>query len=197
MRTATAPAAGTFAPVGAFRALGTTTMRAGRQVTVTVAGRHGVPANAAAAAVTVHAYGPQAAGALTLFPAHTAVPKTTNLSYARGEAAAQTAVVRLAHGALTILDRARSGSVRVALDVSGYIAGGTVDDAEPGLLHVLPSPVRALDTRHPGGYFRPGSVRTLRVATRRPDHGGRRGRGHADGERPGRRRIPGGLRPGQ
>ena len=170
-RTTPAPVAGTFVSVGAFRALDETTMRAGRRVNVTVGGRRGIPANAAAVAVTVHAAKPQGAGSLTLFAAGTAAPATTNLTYARGQSTAQAAVARLAHGAFTVLDRARTGTLRLAVDVRGYIAGGTVDTSSPGLLHLLASPVRALDTRHPGGFFRPGSVRTMRVAHGVPTHG--------------------------
>ncbi len=165
------PVAGTFVPVGAFRALNPATVRAGHQVTVSVAGRRGVAADAAAVAVTVHAIAPQGAGTLTLFPARTATPKTTNLTFARGETTAQAALVRLSHGALTILDRARSGSVQLALDVTGYIAGGTVGTTQPGLLHALASPVRVLDTRHPGGYLRPHSVLSMRVGHGVPDSG--------------------------
>jgi hypothetical protein len=170
-RTTPAPVAGTFVSVGAFRALDQTTVRAGRRVNVTVGGRRGIPADAAAVAVTVHAAKPQGDGSLTLFPAGTAAPATTNLTYARGQSTAQAAVVRLAHGAFTIVDRARTGSLRLAVDVRGYIADGTVDTSSPGLLHLLASPARALDTRHPGGFFRPDSVRTMRVAHGVPTRG--------------------------
>jgi hypothetical protein len=161
-------------PVRAFRALDQSAagaLRAGHRISVALAGRPGIPANAAAVAVTVHAVAPRGSGALTLFPAGTAAPRTTNLTYGRGQTVAQAAVVRLAHGGLTIADRARSGSVRLALDVSGYFVGGAVDPAQPGLLHLLSSPVRALDTRHPGGFFRPHSVRTLRIGHGVPTSG--------------------------
>lgn len=167
------PAAGSFVPVGAFRALdqsAASATAAGRRVTVTLAGRHGIPADAAAVAVTVHVVDAKNSGALTVFPAYTTTPNTTNLTYARGATAAQAAVVRLGHGALTILDRARGGSVRLALDVTGYFAGGTVGTA-PGLLHLLSTPVRALDTRHPSGYFGPHSVRTFLVGHGVPTSG--------------------------
>jgi hypothetical protein len=157
---------GTFVPVDQFRALDTGKgggpMRAGHRLTVTLGGRHGIPAGAAAAAVTVHAVNPNTGGALTLFPFHSAAPATTNLTYQRGQTTAQAAVVRLSHGAFTVLDRARSGTMQLAVDVSGYFVRGTVGP-QPGLLHLLSSPVRALDTRHPGGYFRPHSVRSLQV----------------------------------
>ena len=164
-RATPAPTAGTFVSVGAFRALGETTVRAGRQVNLTVAGRHGIPANAAAVVVTVHAAQEQGAGSLTLFPAGTAAPATTNLTYVRGQGTAQAAVVRLGHGAVTILDRARTGSLRLAVDVRGYLAGGTVDTTSPGLLHMLASPVRGPGHPAPGRILRP-RLRPERCASR-------------------------------
>ena len=169
-RATPAPTAGTFVSVGAFRALGETTVRAGRQVNLTVAGRHGIPANAAAVVVTVHAAQEQGAGSLTLFPAGTAAPATTNLTYVRGQGTAQAAVVRLGHGAVTILDRARTGSLRLAVDVRGYLAGGTVDTTSPGLLHMLASPVRRW-TPGTRAVLPPHSVRTMRVAHGVPTRG--------------------------
>jgi len=153
-------------PVGQFRALDTAKtgrpIRAGHRLTVTLGGRHGIPAGAAAAAVTVHAVNPTTNGALTVFPFHTAAPATTNLTYQRGQTTAQAAVVRLSHGAFTVLDRARSGATNLAVDVSGYYVGGKVG-SQPGLLHLLSSPVRALDSRRSGGSLRPHSARSLQI----------------------------------
>lgn len=168
-------APGSFVAVPAFRALDTrrsgAPVRAGHRVTVPIAGRGRVPAGASAVAVTVHAIAPRGNGTLTAFPANTAAPHTATLSYRRAVTVAQAALVRLSGGAITILDRAAAGTVRLAVDVSGYYVGGRVSGTAPGLVHVLPAPSRALDTRTTGGAVRAQSVRTFRVGHGVPAHG--------------------------
>ena len=125
-----------YVPVQQFRALDGGRGRAGRSVTVHVGGRGGVPASASAAALTVQAIAPAASGALTVFPTGSGRPNTTNLGFARGQHVTQAAVSRLAGGALTIANRS-AGRTHVTVDVVGYYVGGTVDNSEPGLLHLL------------------------------------------------------------
>lgn len=169
---ASAPAhqPGGYVAVSQFRALKATTVGAGHRVTVKLGGLHAIPANASAVALTVHAISPHGDGMLTAVPYGAAAPKAITVSYRSGQNTAQPTVTRLAHGAVSIVNRARSGSTRVAVDVSGYYGGGTVSSAQPGNLHMLTAPTRALDTR---GHtpLRAHGVRTFKVGHGVPGSG--------------------------
>ena len=166
---------GTFVAVGQFRALDTRSgggaLAAGHNLRVPIAGRGGVPADAAAVAVTVHAISPTADGVLTVFPAGTKRPNTISVVFERGHGASQGSVAKLAHGALMIANRAASGRVQLAVDVVGYVAGGTVNRSDPGLMHLLTTPARSLDTRPKQQLLRAGATRTVSVGHGVPSSG--------------------------
>ncbi|HEY2296257.1 MAG TPA: hypothetical protein VGH43_00905 [Jatrophihabitans sp.] len=175
----TAPSApGTFVPVAQFRALDTRSaggaLAAGHALQVPIAGRRDVPADAAAVWVSVHAIAPTADGVLTVFPAGTKRPNTTDVVFERGHAASQAALSRLSGGALRVADRATSGRVQVAVDVLGYVAGAphaAVNRSDAGLVHLLPAPARAFDTRPLGQILRAGDTRTVSVGHGVPSSG--------------------------
>ena len=162
---------GSFVPLTQFRAVAPgTPLAAGHRLTVALAGRHGVPADAAAVAITVHALAPSKDGWLAVVPHGTSRSRSIEVSYRSGQDSAQPTVARLAHGAVDVLNQARAGSTRIAVDVAGYYAGGRVGRSLPGELHTLPVPTRALDTRA-GTPIRAHGVRTFRVGHGVPSSG--------------------------
>jgi hypothetical protein len=162
---------GSYIAITQFRALSArTVLAAGHSVTVHLARHHSIPANAAAVAITVHAIGPRGNGMLTVSPSGSAVPKAITVSYRSGHNSAQSTVARLAQGAISIVNRAPSGSTHVAVDVAGYYAGGAVGRAQPGQLHALRAPIRALDTRGHSPLPAHG-VRTFRIGHGVPSSG--------------------------
>jgi hypothetical protein len=113
-----------------------------RTVTLTVAGKDGVPArNVAAVALDVTAIRPSAAGYLTAYPAGTIRPGVTDLSFGAGQTATNLVVVKL-HGGKISLYNASRGKLDVAADVVGYYATST------GARFTATSPHRILDSRH-------------------------------------------------
>ncbi len=147
-----------------------TPLPAGHRLGVALAGRHGVPRDATAVAITVHAFAPSKDGWLAVVPHGASAGRTIEVSYRSGQDSAQPTVARLASGAVDIVNRARTGSVRVAVDVAGYYAAGRVGRALPGELHALPVPARALDTRS-GSPVRAHGVRTFRIGHGVPSSG--------------------------
>jgi hypothetical protein len=122
---------------------------AGGTIEVRIAGRGGVPADAAAAVLNVTAVGPAAAGFASVYPCGSP-PNASNLNYQPGQDIPNAVVAKLsAAGAVCIFS---SAAADVLVDVNGYAPAGssltTVD------------PARLLDTRSGGqtvdGDGRPG-----------------------------------------
>ncbi len=134
--------------------------RLGPQTTIDlpVAGRSGVPANAAAVVLNLTATEPTAASYLTAWPSGTVRPATSNLNVAAGETAANLVVVGVgAGGAVSLFNLA--GGVQVIADVMGWF------DSSGGFA-ALATPSRVLDTRSGtcGFSLGPGESRTITVA---------------------------------
>lgn len=85
-----------------------------------VDGPCGVPADAKALALNVTVTQPTSSGALTLFPGSGVAPITTTISFAAGKTRANNAVIGLAAGVLSVMNRQEAGSAHVIVDVSGY-----------------------------------------------------------------------------
>ena len=149
----TATAAGMFAPVtplrvadsrigqqipGAVPALGT--------VEVQITDRAGVPADAAAAVLTVTAVNPTASGFVTVWPSGVGQTSTSNLNFVAGQNIPNAAIVRLGTGGRILLYNGSAGSVHLLVDVSGYLRGGTPSLA--GAV-VAVTPTRIADSRIP------------------------------------------------
>lgn len=112
----------------------------GGTLTVKIAGLYGIPASGVSAVkATVVATQPSAASNLTVYPAGTAHPGTSNLTFAAGQTIANLATSRLSgDGKLTIYNA--TGYVHVIVDVSGYYQ-------KTGKLYRPLQPARILDTR--------------------------------------------------
>jgi Peptidase family M23 len=86
----------------------------------TIAGRCEVPLTARMVSVNVTVDQPTADGHLTIYPAGTALPKTSTINYRAGQTRANNAVVGLTNGTIAVFCGQGSGTARVILDVSGY-----------------------------------------------------------------------------
>jgi len=109
-------------------------------LTLTVAGKGGVPGQGATAvAVNVQALSPTATGSLTIYPNGTSRPATAALSFSSGRRAASLAIVRLVNGKISIYNGS-SGTLDLTADVVGYYGSG-------GATFLPVGPTRVLDTR--------------------------------------------------
>jgi hypothetical protein len=110
-------------------------------VTLTVAGKGGVPAkNATAVALDVVAINPSAAGYLIAYPAGTTRPGVADLNFGAGQTVTNLVVVKLNGGKISLYN-AGSGTLDLAADVAGYYTTKT------GATFTATSPQRILDTR--------------------------------------------------
>ena len=167
--------AGGFTAVGPSRVLDTRSgvggveapVAAGATITVQAAGRGGVPAaGVAAVVVNVTVTDPGAAGYLSVYPAGTPLPSTSNLNFLRHNTVANLAVVRVGAGGGITIFNGSSGTVNVIADITGYYSVGTATAG--GFTAVGPS--RVLDTRSGvGGVEAPvaaGATITVQAAGR-------------------------------
>lgn len=124
---------------------------AGRMIEVPVAGSHGVPADAAAAIVTVTTVEPCAAGFVTAFPCGSGVPTTAVLNAPANSIVANSAVVRLGNGAMCVYSNQRSD---VVVDLTGWVGPG-------GAATTVVTPTRIVDTRPGESQALPGAQQRL------------------------------------
>ena len=95
--------------------------RGGGSVTqVNVAGRAGIPANAAAAIVNITLINPSAQGFATAYPCGTKRPTASTVNYAAGQVIANGATVKLGNGKICIYTHR---STDLVLDVTGHLTG--------------------------------------------------------------------------
>ena len=120
-----------------------TTLTAGGSDNVQVAGgTTGIPSTATAVAVNVAITNPTASSFIDAYPTGATVPGTASQNFVAGETLSSQVVAGVGTGGdITIANHA--GTVDVVVDVDGYYA----TDGTGGLLTVLPTPVRLLDTR--------------------------------------------------
>ncbi len=124
---------GVLAGIG-LRAAGSTTE-------IAVAGRGGVPLDAAAATLNVTVTGAAGAGYLTIWPCGSVMPNASSLNFAAGDTIANSAIVQLgAAGKVCVFTEAATDLI---VDVNGYFPAGAT--------FVSQSPARFLDSRSPGG----------------------------------------------
>jgi hypothetical protein len=112
--------------------------------TFSIAGRLGIPANAAAVTGNLTVTGQTAAGYVSLTVSATATPATSTLNFPTGDTRANDVTIPLgASGSLSAVYTAVSGSsVQLIFDVTGYFLG---DDS--GATYTPVTPARVLDTR--------------------------------------------------
>ncbi|MFE7870160.1 fibronectin type III domain-containing protein [Micromonospora humida] len=135
--------AGLGAPAGATR-----------QVTLTVAGRGGVPATAVAAvALNVTVTAPAGGGFVTAYPGGTARPTASNVNYARGQTVANLVVVPVGADGTVVLYS--SAPTHLVADVAGWFSTAGTASPAAGLFHGL-TPARLVDTRSGLGGTTPG-----------------------------------------
>ena len=156
---APSPLAGTFVGLSPARLLdtraggstvdgqgsGSGAIGAGRTVVVPVGGRGGIPTGAAAVVVNLTEASATAPGYLTLYPAGSARPGTSNLNFAANHLNAVEATVALGvSGGVAVYNAA--GNVNAVMDVVGYYAGAA--DTNPESVYNPQSPTRIVDTRN-------------------------------------------------
>ena len=132
------------------------TVPARSAVTFAVAGKNGIPADAASVIMNVTATNAVAEGYLTVYAGNT-TPATSALNFVKAQNRANLGLSELfTDGTITIFN----GSIRpvdVVADVSGYSTAGTpADDGS-----FLPTQYRALDSRGQGGPLPALSTGTL------------------------------------
>ncbi|MER7514962.1 hypothetical protein [Streptomyces sp. NPDC126499] len=134
----------------------------GETVTLQVAGRPGLPATGVSAVVmNVTAVAPTAAGYVSVFPAGTTRPTTSNLNFKAGQTIPNLVVVPVsADGKVSFYNH--SGAVDLLADVSGYYFG---DGA--GATYKALGPIRVMNTLAgqgvPKAKVGPGKTVTLQV----------------------------------
>jgi hypothetical protein len=173
-----ANAAGLFQPVSPQRLLDTRdatggwrTVGPGGTVRLQVAGRGGVPARGAAAAVmNVTVTNPTAASHLTVWPDGDARPNASNLNFLAGQTIPNRVMVKIGTTGMVDLYNLQ-GNVDIVVDVNGWFGDGTAPVAGQTSFTGV-SPTRILDSRYgTGGWttaMAPNSQRSLAVA----GHGG-------------------------
>ena len=103
-------------------AAGTGVLPAGTYREIPIAGRVGIPADAAAAVVNVTAVGPAAPGFLTVYPCGIP-PATSSLNYVAGQVVANEVIAKLsATGSICVYTMAATNLV---VDAVGYVPAGT------------------------------------------------------------------------
>ena len=139
----------------------------GSTLQLVVAGRVGVPADAAAVVLNVTVTETTGAGFITVFPCGGGRPTASNLNYVAGQNTPNLVITKIGTGGMVCLFN--GAATHLIVDVAGYFPG--VDAFIP-----LATPARLLDTR-PGGTtidgvsagagIRPnGSVQVLQVTDR-------------------------------
>ncbi|WP_197026195.1 sialate O-acetylesterase [Arthrobacter sp. 9MFCol3.1] len=119
--------------VGALRALSPTRfldtrvtsgpVAAGGSVTIHVRGVKGIPTTVAAVVVNLTVTESKSIGYLTAFASGSSTPNASNLSYQRGQAVANLAVVPVGPDGNVKITNTSSGSVQIIADVAGYFRG--------------------------------------------------------------------------
>ncbi|MFE2219367.1 PKD domain-containing protein, partial [Streptomyces canus] len=91
----------------------------GKSITVSVAGTHGIPADAAAVVLDVQTTSTQASGSLTVTSHGIADSAVTTSYWTKGQTVSNLTVVPLADGKV-VLHNSSSGSVQLVTDIFGY-----------------------------------------------------------------------------
>ena len=138
----------------------------GRTLVVPVVGRPGIAAGAVAVVVNLTEASATASSYLTLYPAGSSRPGTSNLNVTANHVTSVEATVPLdSSGGIAVYNRA--GNVNAVIDVVGYYAGAT--DTYASSVYHPQSPTRLVDTRHSSalasGHFLPLDLPSLPNAT--------------------------------
>jgi Cysteine-rich secretory protein family len=118
---------------------GASRLRGGQTTRIDVAGRSGVPSNAAAVSANFTIVSPDSGGFITVFPCGGAVPNVSTLNFGPGEVVPNQATVPLDATGDLCVNSTSSGDLLI--DVNGALLPGAPDRYSPL------SPQRILDTR--------------------------------------------------
>jgi hypothetical protein len=155
----TSPPIGSFVPHGPVRVLDTTTGLGGKTgpvrshgvVTLKLAGADGVPAaGVSAVLVSLTAVRPASSGTVIAYPAGTARPDATDLSFSAGQDSSDQAVVPVRDGRITLYNDSK-GSTGLDAVLAGYFTTAGTHSLLTGI-----TSARILDSRL-------GAHRTLRL----------------------------------
>jgi Excalibur calcium-binding domain len=113
----------------------------GSTLQLVVAGRAGVPSDAASVVLNVTVTETKGAGFITVYPCDAGLPTASNLNYITGQSVPNMVITKIGAGGLVCLFN--TSPAQLIADVAGYFPGGDAFSA-------LPAPARLLDTR-PGG----------------------------------------------
>jgi hypothetical protein len=128
-------------------------------VQVHLLGTGGVPAGeVAAVALTLTVVGAAESGYLTVYPAGTTRPATSNLNFAAGQTVANAVVVPVGTGGAVSVYNGSAGATEVLVDVAGFYRAGAA--TAPGAFAAIRA-TRLLDTRTSTGGARPGARGTV------------------------------------
>lgn len=108
-----------------------------------IAGRNGIPADAAAVAVNLTVTEPKSTGYVVAFPTGT-VPTASTVNFVPGQTVPNAAVVAIGTGGSITLRNTSPGSTHLIVDVTGYYRARTT--VAPGVF-VPVAPVRVADSR--------------------------------------------------
>lgn len=119
-------------------AAGTGLVGSGSTLELAVAGRAGIPANAASVVLNITVTEPQAAGFITAYPCGTTRPNASSLNFVTSETVPNMVISALSgNGKICLF---ASQATHLLADVSGYFVGTAA-------LTPLPNPARLLDSR--------------------------------------------------
>ncbi|MFW5472606.1 hypothetical protein ACOCJ5_04785 [Knoellia sp. CPCC 206450] len=161
-------AQGTFVGVSPQRLLDTRTgngapkglVGAGKEVSLLVTGRGGVPGGVSAVVLNLAAVAPSTNTFLTAYPSGTTRPATSNLNVAaRGNRANMVTVPVGADGRVRIYNS--TGTVHILADVTGYYHGQAMPSGGPGSTYAPIEPERIFDSRSDGGVLASGDEVTI------------------------------------
>lgn len=137
-----------------------TALSGGQTMTLQAAGQGGVPSGGAAAViVNVTITGTTTAGYLTVYPAGTSVPPTSNLNYVAGQTVPNLVEVALGSGGRINLYLG-VGRADVIVDIEGWVSDAGVTAGASGTYNPV-APSRILDTRSGAGSCPSGACATL------------------------------------
>lgn len=141
---------------------------AGATLDVRVAGRGGVPGDAAAVALNVTATNPTAAGYLTVWPKGAARPTASSLNFVAGQTVPNMVIVPVGDGGRVSLFNGAAGTADVIVDVLGWFpAGASFSGLTPARLMDSRAGAPTIDTRFAGGSpAEEGATYNLAVAGR-------------------------------
>ena len=156
MASAAAPGFHAITPVRALDTRDASALQAGESRSVRLTGVASVPATATAVALNVTVANPEYDGFLTVYPAGSPRPNTSNLNYVGHQTVANMATSGLGTNGEVTLTNSSIGSADAIVDIAGWYDSG---------FHAI-TPARLMDTRGSLGGATVGSAETRNLTIR-------------------------------